>query len=131
MNIFAHATRQQFRFPSIKGLLTTEDLWQLPLQSKTGFDLDSVAKSVNRELKATGEESFVETITPANTQLQMMMDIVKHVISVKKDENETARNAAARKAEREKLMGILADKQDAALKDLSPEEIQKRLAELV
>lgn len=128
MNIFEHATRNAFRFPSIKGLISTEDLWDLPLQSKTGFDLDSVAKAVNAELKSTAEESFVTTTpTPRSKELEIKLEIVKHVIGVKLAENEAARTAAARKVEREKLTAILAGKQEAELQGLSKEELQARI----
>jgi len=130
MNIFEQASRQQIRFASLKGLITTEDLWDLPLTSRNGFDLDAVAKQASRELKATDEESFVHATSAANAQLALKLDVVKHIIAVKLAENELARTRATRVAERQKLLGILADKQDAALKELTPEDIQKRLAEL-
>lgn len=131
MNLFEYATRNAVRFSSIKGLITTEQLWDLPLQSKTNFDLDSVAKSANAELKALTDDSFVATVTPpGKEQATIKLEIVKHVIAVKLAENEAARNASARKAEREKLLGILGDKQDEALKNLTADEIQARLAAL-
>lgn len=128
MNIFEYASRNAVRFQSIKGLITTEDLWDLPLQHKGGFDLDSVAKAVNAELKATAEESFVTTTpTLLSKELEIKLEIVKHVIAVKLAENEAARTAAARKAEREKLTAILAGKQEAELQGLSKEELQARI----
>lgn len=131
MNLFEYASRNALRFSSIRGLITTEQLWDLPLQSKTNFDLDSVAKSANAELKALTDDSFVATVeAPGKVQATAKLEIVKHIIAVRLAENETARNAAARKAEREKLLGVLADKQDEALKNLTPEQIQQRLAEL-
>jgi hypothetical protein len=131
MNLFEYATRNALRFSSIKGLITTEQLWDLPLQSKTNFDLDNVAKSANAELKALTDDSFVATAEkPGKEQATVKLEIVKHVIAVRLAENEVARTAAARKAEREKLLGILGDKQDEALKNLTAEEIQARLAAL-
>lgn len=66
MNIFELATRQKLRFASAKGDLTTEQLWDLPLliSSPTRdvkVDLDTLARSINHELKAQAEESFVST----------------------------------------------------------------------
>lgn len=131
MNIFERASQQKLRFPSVKGELTTEQLWDLPLQSKNQFDLDTVAKTVNNELKNVTEESFVATTTsPAKTILELKFEIVKHVIAVRIATNAAARYQAARKAEKDKLIGILADKQDEALKGLTPEEIQARIAAL-
>ena len=49
MSIFEQASRLKLRFASVKGELTIEHLWGLPLQSKTSFDLDTVAKAVARD----------------------------------------------------------------------------------
>ena len=131
MSIFEQASRQKLRFPTNKGALTTEQLWDLPLQSKSQFDLDTVAKSVSGELRGATEESFVATtVNPAKKELELKLEIVKHVIAVRIAENEAARNAAARKTEREKLLSILADKQDEELKNLTPEQIKERLTAL-
>lgn len=130
MSIFEQASRLKLRFASVKGELTIEHLWGLPLQSKTSFDLDTVAKAVARDLKAVTEESFVVETSPANTVLILKLDVVKHIIAVRLAENAAATNRSARSAERQKLLGILADKQDESLKNLTPEQIQKRLDEL-
>jgi hypothetical protein len=130
VNIFEQATRQALRFASSKGELSTEQLWDLPLQSRAGFDLDSIAKSVNAALKESAEESFVSVATPANAILALKLEILKHIIGVKLAEQAEARNAAARAEQKRRLTEILGEKQDAALKDLSAEELQKRIAEL-
>lgn len=130
MSIFEQATRAKLRFSSTRGELTAEQLWDLPLQSKTGFDLDSVAKAANRDVKAVTEESFVTESNPASTKLVLALDVVKHIIAKKLKENQDNLQRAGRLAERDKLLNVLADKQDATLKGLSEEEIQKRLAEL-
>ena len=130
MSIFEQASRQKLRFPSLKGELTVEQLWDLPLQSKSGFDLDTIAKSVSRDLKAVTEASVVIETSPANTTLVLKLDLMKHIIAVRLAENAAAVNRAARAAERQKLLGVLADKQDESLKALTPAEIQQRLAEL-
>lgn len=131
MNIFEQASRKKIRFASDRGELTTEQLWDLPLLSKNGFDLDTVAKAVNSQLKAVSEESFVTTtVKPQQSELELKLEILKHVIAVKVEEREKAKKAADRKVERERLLALLDQKQQAALAELSPEEIQKRLAEL-
>lgn len=129
--MFEKATRLKLRFDSSRGDLTTEQLWDLPLQSKSGFDLDTVAKAVNSELKSISEESFVETRTnPRKGELELKLEIVKHVIKTKQDENSAAVSAATKREERKRLESILATKQASALEQLSVEEIQKRLDEL-
>lgn len=132
MNIFEKASRNKSRFPSSKGPLTTEQLWDLPLTSRTGFDLDTVAKEVNRSLREVTEESFVSTTTnPAKVNYELMLDVVKHVISEKLVEQEARKKKAANNAEREKLLRLLDEKQNEELRGLSIEEINKRIKELV
>ena len=131
MNIFEQATRQALRFSSNRGELSTEQLWDLPLTKRDGFDLDTIAKTVNAQLKTLSEESFVtKSQNPAKDSLELKLEILKHIIAVKLKEAEDRRNAAERATERQKLLDILAEKQDGALKELSVEDIQKRLAEL-
>lgn len=131
MNIFEQATRQKFRFESIKGELTVEQLWDMPLTSKNGFDLDTVAKEVNRGLKACSEESFVNTNhNPAVDRLEAKLEVVKHVIAVKLAEADERAKAADRKAEKERLLEILHQKKDQDLLGLSREELEKRIADL-
>ena len=131
MNIFEQATRRAIRFESAKGDLSVEQLWDLPLQSRNQFDLDTVAKTVNRQLNAVTEESFVSVReNPAKETLSLKLEIVKHIISVKLQEAEEARNRANKASEKEKLLRLLDEKQNEALRALTPEEIQERLKEL-
>jgi|SRR5690606_40547937 len=126
--MFEKATRLKLRFDSTKGALTVEQLWDLPLQSKSGFDLDTVAKEVNKDLKSVTEESFVETRTnPRKGELELKLEIVKHIIKTKQDENAAAQTAAARREERKRLEAILATKQAQELEGLDVAEIQRRL----
>lgn len=130
-NMFQLASRQKFRFQSIKGELTTEQLWELPLTARGGFNLDEVAKQVAAELKAAGEESFVQkNSNPAKSKLEAKLEIVKYIIAVKLEDAEKAAKASQNQEERQRLLAVLNRKQDAALEELTPEQIQARLAEL-
>lgn len=129
--IFANATRQKIRFQSVRGELSVEQLWDLPLSSKTGFDLDTIAKAVNKELKTVSEDSFVAVkVNAQETELTLALDVLKHIIQVKLAEDAEAKQRVANAAERQRLIGILEKKQDQALEALTPEEIQKRLQAL-
>lgn len=127
--MFEKATRQQLRFNSKKGLLSVEDLWTLPLKNNSSnqVDLDEVAKAVHQELKASEEVSFVAPVTASNTTAQLKMDIVKHIIAVKLAEKEVAEKAREVKEKKQKIMSIIAQKQDEALVNSSVEDLQKML----
>lgn len=137
-NIFEIASRRKFRFPSVIGELTTEQLWDLPLTASSRApatvyrnDLDSVAKAVNAELKSVSDESFVATRpNPRKGELEMMLDVVKHVIAVKIEDAARATAAADRAEKRRKLAEALVNKQDDAIRNLTEDEIRAKLAEL-
>ena len=127
MSIFKDATRLKLRFKGDKGTLSVEDLWDLPLKSGRMVSLDSLAKAVNRKIKADGEESFVDDRSPTNAELDLKLDILKEVISIRKDENLVKTNAAANKAKRDKILSVKARKEDSELENLSIEELDEML----
>lgn len=129
MNIFELASRSALRFPSSRGPLTTEQLWGIPLKSKSGFDLDHVARSAYAEVQALDSTSFVDAeVSPAKADAELRMEIVKHVIASKQAAAKEAADASARRAEREKLLNILQNKKDEQLASLSIEELEARIA---
>lgn len=131
MNIFEQATRQALRFETSVGNITTEDLWSLPLTSDKKPSLDLVARAIHHQLKQSAEESFV--LPSNNTQtavLQLKLDVVKHIISVKMEENQQERVRAANKQQKEKLLRILADKQDAELLSKDVTELEEMIKAL-
>lgn len=131
INIFEQASRIALRFSTVKGELTVEQLWQLPLTSNSGFDLDTLAKRLNAAVKETAEESFVSVaVNPANERLTLAFDLVKHVIAVKIAENAAKRDAAAISAKRAELKEILAEKLTEQTRSLSVEDLNKQLAAL-
>ena len=131
INIFEYATRNKLRFGSVKGELSVENLWDVPLRSRDEFNLDIIAKGANKTLKALTEESFVSTErTASHDRAEITLEVIKHVISVKLAEEEAMAKRAANKAEREKLLEILAEKQAGRLSDLSEKELQRRIAAL-
>ena len=129
-NIFEEAVRLKLRFGTIKGSISVEDLYDLPLLHRTGADLDTVAKSLNKLVKESGEESFVVKKTTTNSVLELKLDIVKHVIETKLEEVEARERLRENKSKKERLMSLLADKEDEALKGKSAEEIKKLIEEL-
>lgn len=125
--MFEKASRLKLRFGTARGSLTVEDLWDLPLTSTVGKpNLDDIAKSLNREIRASAEEtSFVEPTGPTHsTELQLAFDIVKHIIEVKVAERTKANDAAKKRETKQKILEIIAAKQDEALRNKSLEELQ-------
>lgn len=131
MNVFEIATRKKFRFASAKGDLSLEQLWDLPLTSRTGFDLDTIARGTNAALKSVTEESFVVVQPhPRRDDWSTKLEVLKHIIGVKLKEQEDAKAAVVRSEKRRKLLNALDNKEDQALANASKEDILKQLAEL-
>lgn len=124
--MFEIATRLKLRFESNKGLLTIEDLWDLPLTSQTGkSNLDDIAKGIHKQLKNNDDFSFVTPKETNNSSIQLQMDIVKHIINVRISERDNAALEAERKAKKQKILEAISKKQDDALSGASLEELQK------
>lgn len=131
-DIYKFAAQETVRYPSIRGDLTTEQLFQLPLKSKTGFDLDSVARMIHRSLKSESEESFVEqtSVDPYRVKLEIAFAVVKDVIATKQEENKAEVARQNKSVQRKKILDAMAAKKDAALTTASMEELEKELAAL-
>lgn len=123
-NIFEYATRNKVRF-SFRGMISVEDLWDLSLTN-----LDSIYKELNKQSKQSEEESLLNIKTQENEFLNVQIEIVKHIVSVKLAEKEAREKASAKKAQKQKIMSIIAAKQDEALQNSSIDDLQKMLDEL-
>lgn len=128
--LFEKAVRLKLRFDTPKGALTIEDLWDLPLTSTRNANLDDIAKDLNRKLKDDGNHSFVAETTAADEVLQLKFNVVKHVIDVRLAENAAAKAATDKKLQKERILEIIARKQDEKLAGSSLEELQGMLAAL-
>ncbi|AEW47091.1 hypothetical protein BCP78_0084 [Bacillus phage BCP78] len=122
--LFEVATRTKMLFP-FRGLISVIDLWDL-----TPTQLDAVFKTLNAELKQVSEESLTKVKTTKDKELELKVEIVKYIYTVKVSEKEALQEAKAKKEEKQKLMAILADKQNEELKNLSAAEIQARIDSL-
>lgn len=125
-NIFIAATRSKFRFDTPSGVLTTEDLWDLPLSDSRKANLDGIAKALNREIKGA-EDSFVTPASAATSETKAKFDLVLYVIKVKMEERDAAKLRVEKEANKQKIMALIDRKKDEALAGKSAEELQALL----
>lgn len=131
IGIFEYATRNKIRFPSSRGDLTLEQLWDVPLRATDGFDLNAVARAANKAWKEVSEENFVEqTRTPKHLRLEVALEVVKHVIDAKLADEAAAKKRAENRKERELLLAALAEKQVGKMSEMTEQQIRKRIAQL-
>lgn len=123
-NIFEYATRNKLRFP-FKGTISVEDLWDM-----TPENLDTVYTALVREQNGLGEESLINDRSAESTELDIKIAIVKYIFNVKKEERIAREAEHRRNAQRQRILSIIADKQDDALKSMSVEELTAKLNDL-
>lgn len=128
--LFEQASRMKLRISTPAGNLSVEDIWELPLTSRTNkLNLDDIARSLHQELKSQDEVSFVtEKTSPKQSLLQLQFDIVKHVIDVKLAERNAAVNATKEKEKKDKILKIISEKEEDNLKNLSVDELKAMLS---
>ena len=127
--MFEIASRQKLRFESSKGLLTVEDLWDLPLTSINKVNLDDLARDLFQQLK-NENVSFVAPAKASDTTLQLKFDLVKHVIDVKIAERDVAAVAARNREKKQLLLSIIAQKENEQLLGSSLDDLRKMADEL-
>lgn len=122
-NLFEIATRNAYRFSSVKGLLSVEDLWTLPLSGKSA-NLDDIAKELFKQLKVDNI-SFVAPVeaNAAQDELTNKFEIVKHIIAVKVSVRDAVVAETVKRQQRDKILQVITEKQDESLKNLSVEEL--------
>lgn len=135
INVFLEATRKALRFdtPAHRGL-TTEQLWDLPLQTTrpNQSDLEGAGKVVLKALREQEEDSIVSSGRPntLKAELELKLAVLKAIVDYKQAENAAKAAEAARASERHALRTLLLEKHAEELKNMTKEQIEARLKEL-
>jgi hypothetical protein len=126
------AANLKLRFETAKGLITYEDLYDLPLTSPKGVDLNTIAKKYHKLLKEDTECDFVNAgkKDTAYTNNQLRFDLVLSVIEYKKDVKAKAEKAAETKERTARIVEAIEAKKESTLHGLSIEELEAELANL-
>jgi len=124
--MYKKALKSHYKFKTIRGIIHTEDLFDLPLTGNKNFNLDEIAKTIDADIQQDKRTSFVET-TPVNPTNANKLELVKDIIADKIAEKQKAEQAASNTAKRQQILRLLAEKQDNALAQKSEEELIKEL----
>lgn len=119
--MFEIATRTKMRFP-YKGLISVEDLWDLSVK-----ELDNIFKTLNAQVKKSQEDSLLTTKSKEDEVLVTQIEIVKYIVQTKLAEAEVIKQNRELKEKKQKIMEVMAAKQDEKLQNLSLEELQAML----
>ena len=124
MDNFKQASRLKLRFSTSLGLLTVEQLWDLS-QTQLSNAIKAAKKVLNKE--NDDELAFLEDTKTVDIENQLRFDILKDIYLTKKTEAEELRNAADVKAYNQKILALIAEKQEGELKGKSIAELEAML----
>jgi hypothetical protein len=122
MSIFEQAAAMKLRYP-YRGAATTEDLFDLSREQ-----LSLVHEALTADLGTAGESLIKRRASVESHAAELRVAIVKYVFELKTAEALAARNATDRRANNQRIMAIIAEKQDGALQDKTIEELKALLA---
>lgn len=122
MEMYKQANKQKLRFQTSKGLLSTEQLWDLSLT-----DLDALAVSLESAHKNSKGKSFLEKRTTTDKGLKLQFDVVLDVLQSKVEDAEIATLERENKEHNQKILALIAEKKDGQLAGKSIKELEKML----
>jgi hypothetical protein len=119
-NIWVECLKNKFRF-EFKGLISTEDLFDLTLA-----DLDAIYKSLKKEESdLQGDSLLGNDENPKVREVEVKIEVVKAVFDMKKAEIARAERALANKAQKDKILAIIEDKENQELSEKSIDELRE------
>lgn len=117
-NLFEMATRSKLRFPSTKGELSVEDLWDL-----SDKDLDVVYKNLKDQEVKSSEESLLDDAN-VDPKLTAAIGIVRYIFTTKRKEKLAEKERINKKLTQRKYIDALSKKQDEAIEKMSEAELR-------
>lgn len=124
-NMWLEALQKRLRF-EFKGLISTEDLFDLDMSS-----LDVIYQKLSKELREISGDSLLDNEKADEIAwVQLKLDVVKHVFDIKKAEAEALRQKIANIEEKQRIMHIINEKENAELANLSIDELKEKLNDL-
>lgn len=122
--LFEMGLRNKFRF-EYKGLITIEDLWDLRIEQ-----LDEIYMNLSNKLDKKNKERLLQNKTKEQQVIEAKMEIVKYIFDAKIVEIENRKSLIAKKEQKQKLMQLIDEKENEALKGKSVDELKKMLDDL-
>ena len=123
-NLFEMATRSKMRFPSTKGELSVEDLWDL-----SDKDLDIVYKNLKDQEVKSSEESLLDDAN-IDPKLTAAIGIVKYIFTTKRNEKLEAKELIDKKRNQQLYIDALSRRKLKDIDNMSVEELEAKIAEL-
>ena len=124
-DIYKKAAQKGLRYDATMGApgnLNTEDLWHISLEN-----LDKIVCTIKKGMKV--EKSYLTKTSPENL-FKLHFEVAEDIIKTRLQDQEDRKEAASRKAQKDKIMSIMASKQSEELASKTLEELQEELDKL-
>ena len=122
MDIFKYAVKNKLRF-NYKGVCTVEDLYDIPLSG-----LDKMYGELKKQQKNFGEDSLLNKKSSEAKEIGIKIEIVESIVADRLADIDKAKKAQQTRERNRRIAQIIADKEDAALNDMSLEDLKAMLA---
>ncbi len=122
MDIYKQASKLKLRFQTSKGLLSVEQLWDL-----STTELDVLAVQLDEEHKKSGKKSFLVKSSAKDKTSKLMFDLALDILTTKVEEQDAKTQELEDKKHNEKIINLIAEKQEDALKGKSVAELKAML----
>lgn len=129
-DLIVRAIVSHARFPSSRGPLTTEDLFDLPLTSTNVLDLETVAQGLYKKTQELPTQSFTGGNTKESADANFKLEVVKAVIAYKQTLVEKEKKAAQVSQDLQPLLAEKLRREAASVSQLSDADLEKQIAAL-
>ena len=120
--MYKEALQKKLRFKTNKGMITTEDLFDLSLQN-----LNTLANMLDKKISEAPKKSFIEELPAEENDDELRFSIVKDVINIKLKARKDNIDKAQADAQKKRILEILAKRNDEELEKKSTEELRAML----
>lgn len=120
--MYKEALQKKLRFKTNKGMITTEDLFDLSLQN-----LNTLVIMLDKKISEAPKKSFIEELPAEENDDELRFSIVKDVINIKLKARKDNIDKAQADAQKKRILEILAKRNDEELEKKSTEELRAML----
>ena len=117
--MYKEALQKKLRFKTNKGMISTEDLFDLSLQN-----LNTLAIMLDKKISEAPKKSFIEELPAEENDDELRFSIVKDIINIKLKAGKDSIDKAQVKARNKRIAELIAKKEDEALENKSIEELR-------
>ena len=128
MEIYKKASKKKLRFSTNRGVLSVEQLWDLSKEEIRHLVI--IARNIAKKSSEVNDSELSFLDSPAKTKAtddDLRFEILKDIYLTKKSAEEKAQKKAEIKRNNQKLLDLIARKQDEALEKKSIKELEKML----